>query len=206
MNINLTFLGAARNVTGSRYFLEANGARLLIDCGLYQEWNLKDRNWEPFPFAPESVDAVLLTHAHLDHCGLLPKLVKEGFTGKIYCTPATEEIAKIVMMDSAKLQEEDAEFKKRRHRREGRKGKHPEMALYTKKDVDACYSHFSSVDYEGEIYLGNGIIATYYEAGHILGSAMVKLSIKDRGEERIIVFSGDIWPEKCADFKRSHAI
>ena len=192
MNINLTFLGAARNVTGSRYFLEANGTRLLIDCGLYQEWNLKDRNWEPFPFAPESIDAVLLTHAHLDHCGLLPKLVKEGFTGKIYCTPATEEIAKIVMMDSAKIQEEDAEFKKRRHRREGRKGKHPERALYTKEDVEACYSHFSPVDYEGEIHLGKSIKATYYEAGHILGSAMVKLSIKDQGEERIIVFSGDI--------------
>ena len=191
-DIGITFLGAARNVTGSRYFLEANGTRLLIDCGLYQEWDLKERNWEPFTFSPESIDAVLLTHGHLDHCGLLPKLVKEGFTGKIICTAATEEIAKIVLRDSARLQEEDAEFKRKRHRREGRKGRHAEVPLYTSEDAEVCCSHFSPIDYEQKIQLGSTIQAAYYEAGHILGSAMIKLSVNNQGEERIIIFSGDI--------------
>ena len=105
MQIKLSFLGAAQNVTGSRYLLEANGVRILVDCGLYQERDLRARNWDPFPVPPETLDAVLLTHAHLDHCGLLPKLVREGFKGKIYCTAATSEIARIVLLDSAKLQE-----------------------------------------------------------------------------------------------------
>ncbi len=88
--MKLKFLGAAGNVTGSRHLLEANGARILVDCGLYQERQFRDRNWDPFPISPKSINAVLLTHGHLDHCGLLPKLVKEGFNGKIYCTPANE--------------------------------------------------------------------------------------------------------------------
>ena len=101
MKIKLRFLGAAQNVTGSRHLLEANGAKILVDCGLYQERQLKSRNWDPFVIPPESIDAVLLTHAHLDHCGLLPKLVREGFKGKIYCTAATSEIAQIILLDSA---------------------------------------------------------------------------------------------------------
>ena len=104
MEINITFLGAARNVTGSKYLVEVNDIRLLIDCGLYQERSLKNLNWEPFHISPDKLDIVLLTHAHLDHCGLIPKLVKEGFRGRIYCTPATTEIAKIVLLDSAKIQ------------------------------------------------------------------------------------------------------
>lgn len=131
MHIKLRFLGAAQNVTGSRHMLEVNGTRLLIDCGLYQERQFTGRNWEPFDFPASSIDAVLLTHAHLDHCGLLPKLVKEGFTGPVYCTAATAEIARIIMLDSARLQEEDAEFKRKRHEREGRKGPHPVVPLYT---------------------------------------------------------------------------
>ena len=107
MRIKLRFLGAAQNVTGSRHLLQANNIRILVDCGLYQERQFRERNWDPFPIAPESIDAVLLTHAHLDHCGLLPKLVKEGFKGKIYCNPATAEIAKIILLDSAKIQQED---------------------------------------------------------------------------------------------------
>ena len=197
MKISITFLGAARNVTGSRYLVEANGRRLLVDCGLYQERDFKDRNWDPFPFPPERIDTVLLTHAHLDHCGLLPKLYKEGFNGKILCTPATIEIAKIVLMDSAKLQEEDAAFKKRRHQREGRKGRHPEASLYTKEDAEQCCSCFSSIDYEREVELGNGIQVTYYEAGHILGSTMIKLCINQDGEQRNIIFSGDIGRENA---------
>ncbi len=99
MDIKLSFLGAAQNVTGSRYLIEANGRRLLVDCGLYQEREFKSRNWDPFPIPPRSIDAVLLTHAHLDHSGLLPKLVREGFEGPIYCTEATAEIAQILLLD-----------------------------------------------------------------------------------------------------------
>ncbi|NMA39832.1 MAG: MBL fold metallo-hydrolase, partial [Lentisphaerae bacterium] len=122
MEFSISFYGAAKNVTGSRYLLSARGKKILIDCGLYQERELKGRNWEEFPHPPYDIDAVVLTHAHLDHCGLLPKLVREGFNGPIYGTSATIDIAKIVMLDSAKINEEDAEFKRRRHEREGRKG------------------------------------------------------------------------------------
>ena len=108
MQIKLGFYGAARNVTGSRYYLEANGNKFLVDCGLYQERFLKDRNWDPFPIPPDTLDAVLLTHAHIDHCGLLPKLVREGFRGRIYCNDATADIAKIMLTepDSSSQEEE----------------------------------------------------------------------------------------------------
>ena len=122
MQTKLTFLGAAQNVTGSRCLLQANGSRLLIDCGLYQERHLRDRNWNPCYVDPADIDAVLITHAHLDHCGWLPRLVKEGFRGKVYCTTATAELARIVMLDSAKIQVEDAAYKQKRHQREGRTG------------------------------------------------------------------------------------
>jgi len=113
MAFKLQFLGAARNVTGSSYLVEVDNTKFLIDCGLYQEREFKQRNWNPFPVNPETIDTILLTHAHLDHCGLLPKIVREGFRGKIICTPPTEEIAKIVLLDAARIQEEDARFKKK---------------------------------------------------------------------------------------------
>ena len=192
MEICITFLGAARNVTGSKYLVEVNGIRLLIDCGLYQERGLKNLNWEPFHISPDKLDIVLLTHAHLDHCGLIPKLVKEGFRGRIYCTPATTEIAKIVLLDSAKIQEEDAAYKQKRHNRESRKGDYPEIPLYTKKDAEASFSFFSSIEYEQKLDLGSGIEVVFYDAGHILGSATIKLLAKSNGEERTLIFSGDI--------------
>ena len=148
MSINLSFLGAARNVTGSQYLLEADNTRIMVDCGLYQEREFRSRNWEAFRIPPNTVDAVLLTHAHLDHCGLLPKLVRDGFRGKIYCTEATAEIAKIILLDSARLQEEDAEFKRRRHQREGRKSHFPEVPLYTVDDAAAVFPLFVPVRYE----------------------------------------------------------
>ncbi len=192
MKISITFLGAARNVTGSKCLVEVNGMRLLIDCGLYQERGLKNLNWEPFDFSPDKIDILLLTHAHLDHCGLIPKLVKEGFRGRIYCTPATTEIAKIVLLDSAKIQEEDAGFKQKRHYRERRKGNYPEIPLYTKENAEASFSFFSSIEYQQKVNLGNGIDVVFYDAGHILGSAIIKLFIKSNGEERTLIFSGDI--------------
>jgi metallo-beta-lactamase family protein len=192
MQIKLQFLGAAQNVTGSRHLLEANGVRLLIDCGLYQERHFIERNWAPFPIPPDSIDAVLLTHAHLDHCGLLPKLVKEGFKGRIYCNPATAELARIILLDSAKIQEEDAEYKRKRHEKQGRKGPYPEAPLYTTEDAQACFPLFSPVEYRQAILLGDGVEATFYDAGHVLGSSIIRAKVCWNGQERIILFSGDI--------------
>lgn len=192
MQIKLRFLGAAQNVTGSRHMLEANGTRLLIDCGLYQERHFLERNWAPFPVPPDSIDAVILTHAHLDHCGLLPKLVKEGFKGRIYCNPATAEIAQIILLDSAKIQEEDAERKRRRHERQNRKGPHPEVPLYTTEDAQACFPLFSPVEYRESIPLSEGVEATLYDAGHVLGSSIIRAKIQQNSQERVILFSGDI--------------
>jgi metallo-beta-lactamase family protein len=192
MEIKLSFMGAAQNVTGSRYLVETNGHRLLVDCGLYQERDYRARNWDPFFVPPNSIDAVLLTHAHLDHCGLLPKLTKEGFRGRIYCTEATAEIAEITLLDSAHLQEEDAKYKRKRHEREGRKGKYPEVPLYTAEDAEATFSLFSSVKYEDSVGIGDGIEATYHDAGHILGSSTIGLKISQAGEQRSVRFSGDV--------------
>ncbi len=192
MQIKLRFLGAAQNVTGSRHLLEANGTRVLVDCGLYQERQLLARNWEPFDVPAGSIDAVLLTHAHLDHCGLLPKLVREGFKGKIYCTAATAEIAKIILLDSAKLQEEDAEFKRRRHEREGRKGPYPVVPLYTTADAEACFPLFSAVRYKQPVQIAENIEATFCDAGHVLGSSIIKVKVEENGQARSILFSGDI--------------
>lgn len=192
MNIKLSFFGAAKNVTGSRYLLEANNTRILIDCGMYQERDYRGRNWEPFPVDPSTIDTVLLTHAHVDHCGFLPKLVKDGFKGDIYCTSATAEIAQIVLMDSAKLQFEDAKYKKKRHKREGRVGPYPLIPLYTVDDAKDTIRMFQGVRYNKETNIANNINATFYDAGHILGSAMIKIIVKDGDENRSILFSGDI--------------
>jgi metallo-beta-lactamase family protein len=192
MNIKLKFLGAAQNVTGSRHLLEANGTKILVDCGLYQERHFQERNWEPFTCPPESLDAVLLTHAHLDHCGLLPKLVKEGFKGRIYCTKATAEIAQIILLDSAHLQEEDAEFKRKRHKKEKRKSPRPIEPLYTTEDAKACFPQFKSVRYKQPIELDGGIEATFCDAGHVLGSSIIRVKISKDGQDRSVIFSGDI--------------
>lgn len=192
MHIRLTFLGAAQNVTGSRHLVEANNVRFLIDCGLYQERQLRGRNWEPFLVPPDSIDAVLLTHAHLDHCGLLPKLVREGFDGHIYCTAATSEIAKVILMDSAKIQLEDAEFKKKRHQREGRRGTYPELPLYTTDDVKDCFPLLSPIHYGEPVQIGDGVEATFHDAGHIFGSSMITVTVSQDGEKRTLLFSGDV--------------
>ncbi len=157
MQIKLSFLGAAQNVTGSRYLLETDNTKILVDCGLYQERKFTSRNWDPFPVQARNLDAVLLTHVHLDHCGLLPKLVREGFRGKIYCTDATSEIAQIILLDSAHLQEEDAEFKKRRHEQERRRGPFPQIPLYTVDDAKATVPLFSLVKYGEAIQIGDGV-------------------------------------------------
>ncbi|MBE3068845.1 MAG: MBL fold metallo-hydrolase [Planctomycetes bacterium] len=192
MDIKLKFLGAAQNVTGSRYLVEAGGTRLLVDCGLYQERALQARNWDPFPVPAATIDAVLLTHAHLDHCGLLPKLYREGFRGPIHCTAATAEIARIVLADAASLQEEDARLKRKRHEREGRKGPYPEAPLYTREDAAACAGQFAPVGYGQAVRIADGIEAVFFNVGHILGASFIRLSVDQGAERRTIVFSGDV--------------
>ena len=193
MQLKLTFLGAAQNVTGSRYLLDTGSTRILVDCGLFQEREFRSRNWEPFTIPPRSIDALLLTHAHLDHCGLLPKLVREGFRGSIYCTHATSEIAKIMLLDAGRLQQEDAEFKGRRHQRERRRGPYPEIPLYTVEDAEASFPLFSrSVKYEEPVRISDGLEASFHDAGHVLGSSMIKITARQDGEERTILFSGDV--------------
>jgi len=200
---NIRFLGAAQNVTGSSYLVEHKDQRVLVDCGLYQERKYRDRNWAPFAVDPGSIDAVLLTHAHLDHCGLLPKLAREGFSGPIYCTPATAAITRIVLLDSARIQEEDAEYKRRRHQREGRTGPHPEEPLYTEEDAERTLPLLRAVGYESPAPITDSISASFFEAGHILGSSMIRLELEGMAvgsgpgngrpdESRSVVFSGDI--------------
>jgi metallo-beta-lactamase family protein len=192
MQLKIKFLGAAGNVTGSRHCLEIGSKHILIDCGLYQERQFRDRNWQPFPVSPSRIEAVMLTHAHLDHCGLLPKLVKEGFSGNIYCTAATAEIAKIILLDSAKIQEEDAEHKRKRHERQGVTPPHPDVPLYTTEDAQKVFPLFKPVNYEQQIKIDDDIKACFYDAGHVLGSSVVKITAGEDADSRSVLFSGDI--------------
>lgn len=190
--IRVKFLGAAGQVTGSSYLLSVNGLNFLIDCGLYQERDYQSRNWNPFPFPPEKIDYLLLTHAHLDHSGLIPKIVKEGFRGRILCTPPTSEILPIVLFDTAKLQEEDALIKKKRHEREGRRGPYPEIPLYTVTDVEKALPLVESVDYQMKINLSPDVQIVFHEAGHILGSSIIEVLARNNGQTNRIIFSGDL--------------
>jgi metallo-beta-lactamase family protein len=192
MDIKMQFLGAAQNVTGSRHLIEINGTKILIDCGIYQERDFRHRNWDPFPIPPSEIDAMLLTHAHLDHCGLVPKLVKDGFKGRIYCNDATAEIAQIIMFDSAHIQEEDAKYKRKRHKKSGHKPPRPVEPLYTQEDVFKVLPLFAPVKYKKPVKIADGIEATFHEAGHILGASMIKITATFDGETRTILCSGDI--------------
>ncbi len=190
--MKLTFLGAARQVTGSCYLLEAGGLHILVDCGMYQERKFLHRNWSPFAVYPGSVDYVLLTHCHLDHCGLIPKFVKEGFSGKIFMTSATKDLLEIMLLDSAKIQQEDAEYKKKRHEKEGRKGPHPEVPLYRVTDARNSFKFLSSIDYSNPFSLNDSVQVKFHDAGHIMGSAMLEIHVKENGAGEKIIFSGDI--------------
>ena len=190
--MKLRFLGANRQVTGSKYLLHANGKRIMVDCGMFQERAFAARNWEPFPLQPASVDKLLLTHVHIDHSGLLPKFVHDGYDSPILATVPTVDLAEIVLRDSAHIQEEDAAYKKRRHRKEGRSGAHPEIPLYTNADVENTLPLFESVKYGEPIKVADGITATFRDAGHILGSAMIEIEVMEAGKTNRIIFSGDI--------------
>ena len=185
MASRLTFLGAAGTVTGSKYLLEVDGTRYLIDCGLFQgerEW--KERNWEPFAVEPASIDAVLLTHAHLDHSGYLPRLVQQGFAGPIYATEATCALLKILLLDAAHLQEQDAEYANRK----GYSRHRPALPLYTVEDAEATLALLKPVEFHTMLEL-EGIRAFWFPMGHILGSSAIEIQLHSG---RRVLFSGDI--------------
>jgi len=190
--VKLQFLGAARQVTGSQYYVEADGARLLVDCGMYQERAYLARNWDPSPIRLRDVHAMMLTHAHVDHCGLAPKLVRDGFRGPIFTTSASAELVELVLRDSAEIQAEDAEFKEKRHRKEGRRDTQPVKPLYTLKDVERMLPLLEAVPYDRPVRVNGHVQAVFHDAGHILGSAMIELRGEDHGAPRRIIFTGDL--------------
>jgi len=190
--LRLKFLGANRQVTGSCYFLETEDLRVLIDCGLFQERDYLERNWETFPVPPETIDILLLSHVHLDHSGLIPKLVREGFKGPILATHPSKAMLPIVSVDSARIQEEDAAYKKRRHNREGRRGPYPEIPLYTVEDAERVLTLVEDKPYRKPILLNGQWEARFHDAGHILGAAIIEVTIRENGRQETVLFSGDI--------------
>lgn len=189
MNVRLKFLGAAQSVTGSKYLLEIDKQKILIDCGLFQgQKELRLRNWASLPVEASSIHTVIITHAHIDHIGYLPRLVKDGFRGKIICTHATEDLMKIMLKDAAKLQEEEAEFA---FKRGYSKHSKPEP-LFTEKDVEQVLPMVDSIRFHKEVRISNHLSARFFNAGHILGSAIVELALTSQKQEKKIVFSGDL--------------
>lgn len=188
--MRLTFLGAARMVTGSSYLLETGNQKILIDCGMFQGSKaITALNHRDFVYDPTSIDCVLLTHAHIDHSGLLPKLCKSGFKGTIYATKVTGELCSIMLPDSAHIQEFDAEIANRKGQRAGRK---PVEPLYTLDDAYNCLRHFSPVAYDEEVNLPPNVVVRYRDAGHILGSSMLELYVTEKGKTTKLLFSGDL--------------
>ncbi len=190
--MKITFHGAAQEVTGSMHLIEVNDKRVLLDTGMFQgrrDETLR-RNLN-FPFDPKTVDALVLSHAHIDHSGNIPNLVKQGFTGNVWCTPATRNLAVYMLMDSGHIQESDAEYINKRRRRDGYPLVEP---LYTRADAQASLDHFVSVGLHRPITVVDGVTATFYNAGHILGSAWMMLDVREfaTGKQWRIVYSGDI--------------
>lgn len=183
--ITLTSLGAAGTVTGSKHLLEHDGHRILVDCGLFQGLkNLRELNWEPLPVDAASIDAVVLTHAHLDHSGYLPRLVKQGFRGPVYATASTRDVARLILLDSAHLQQQDADFLNRH-----RATRHdPALPLYDEEDARATLKHFVTKPFGQAFTLECGAVVTFRRAGHILGAATVEVGWGNR----TVVFSGDL--------------
>jgi len=190
--LKIHFLGACRQVTGSRYCLETRQARVMIDCGMFQERQFQARNWHANSVPLDSIDALLLTHAHIDHCGLVPRIVKQGFGGSIYSTPPTTDLVEIMLRDAAHIQSEDLKYKLRRHQKEGRSSRHKPEALFDDRDVQSTVPLLCPVAYENRQQVADGVCVTFHEAGHILGSAMLELEIEEGGQRRRVIFSGDI--------------
>ena len=185
----LTFLGAAGTVTGSKYLVEAAGKRLLVDCGIFQGTpELSDRNYKPLPTDPKTIDYAVLTHAHLDHTGLLPRFVRDGYRGTIFANPATIELTTLLLKDSAHLQEEDA-----LHAKEHPNNRHADaQPLYTSEDVDPALRALRPMSRSGAFDISPEFHIDSYDAGHILGSSSLVLAITENGKKTVVVFSGDI--------------
>lgn len=185
LGATLQFLGATGTVTGSRYLIEAEGQRVLVDCGLFQGYKqLRERNRAEFPVPPSSIDAVLLTHAHLDHSGYLPALVRDGFHGRIYCTRATRELCGLLLPDSAHLLEEEAAYAKRKGY-----SKHADpQPLYTLEDAQAALKRFVDCEFEQEVHVGRALTARFYRAGHLLGASQIAVKVGGK----LLHFSGDL--------------
>lgn len=188
--MKIEFQGAARTVTGSMHVLHINGKRILLDCGLFQgrreEANERNRN---FPFDPQSIDAVVLSHAHIDHSGNLPGLVKQGYTGPIYSTPATHDLCSIMLADSAHIQMKDIEFL---NKKLAKKHRSPVEPMYTPEDALAAIELFQPVPYRHEFNIAPNVSVKFFDAGHILGSASVHLTIKNNGTVKTLGFTGDV--------------
>lgn len=186
----LQFLGATQTVTGSKYVLEVGGSRAIIDCGLFQGFKeLRQRNWERLPVNPASIGWALLTHAHIDHTGYLPRLVKDGFTGPVYATTGTADLLKIMLPDSGRLQEEDAEFANRK----GYSKHEPALPLYTEQDALAALKQVRPVPYGQEVHLSKFLSARFFSVGHILGSSFIKFTVSEPDRDPFtIIFSGDV--------------
>ncbi len=188
--MRIHFHGATRTTTGSMYLLEVNGQRILLECGLYQ--GRRDESIERnrrFPFDPRTLDAAILSHAHIDHCGNFPNLCKQGFTGNIYSTFATRDLASIMLEDSASIQEADAQFVSKKH---AKQGKPPVQPLYSATDAERAIRQFVAINYDRPMPVADGVTVTFRDAGHILGSAQVVLDVREGGRKFRYLFSGDI--------------
>ena len=185
----LTFLGATGTVTGSKYLLEAGGERLMIDCGLFQGLKeLRLRNWNPLPIPPSSIQWLVLTHAHLDHTGYIPRLVKDGFKGQIYASPATVDLSKLVLPDSGHLQEEDAAYANKK----GFSKHDPALPLYTYDEAVKSLESFRAIDESKPLELSSHFTLRCFSAGHILGARMIEVTVRENGSVKRILFSGDL--------------
>jgi len=183
--VRLTFLGAAGTVTGSKHLLDVGAHRILVDCGLFQGLkDLRARNWEPLPVAPDDLHAIVLTHAHLDHVGYLPRLVAQGFRGRVFCTPGTKDLAGLVLRDAARIQEEDA----RDANRYGYSKHHPALPLYTTVDAELALTMLQPVGYERPMPIAPDVQLEFINAGHLLGSAFARITTAGR----VILFGGDL--------------
>lgn len=192
--MKVSFHGADKNVTGSCHLIECAGKRILIDCGIYQgRHELTEENYQSFGFEPADIDFVLLTHAHLDHCGRIPLLTKRGFTGEIITTAASVELARLVMLDSAGLQEEEARYQAKKAKRRSDRKKHNTEPLYGILDALNSLEFFGrKAHYDQPLLIAPGITATFIDAGHILGSASILLELEEDGQQHRILFSGDL--------------
>lgn len=192
--LNLKFCGGARTVTGSCFLLQVGEKKILVDCGMFQGGKaLRKRNFLEFPFNPEEIECLFLTHAHIDHSGLIPKLVKEGFRGEIYTTRATADLCSIMLPDSGHIQETEAQWENRKARRAGKKEVSP---LYTVEDALASLEYFRAINYDEIVTLSPDLAFRLQNSGHILGSALLELWVTDQGRQKKIVFTGDLGREK----------